>query len=351
MKKLLALLIVAVLLLSGCTNDNNGDDDNNGNGNGDETTVLKVGTASYTSVSRRDFVEGTDGRVQVNTYYATVALDEDGKFVFVDIDTAQNQGTFDGAGVVLAAEAAPTKKEKGPDYGMVGNSEIGKEWFEQIAVLEEYMIGQTLAEVLATPVEERDPAHPSVPSDEDLASKVTITIEGYLKVVEKAVENAVEVEGIAKLGSGSYTKVSGRDFVEGTDGRVQVNVTYAGVGLDADGKIIYVYIDTAQNQGTFDGAGAVLAADPAPTKKEKGPDYGMVGNSEIGKEWFEQMESLEEHMTGMTPAEVKAIPTEEKDAAHPAVPADEDLKSSVSIDISAYQGAVDKAAANAIDLP
>lgn len=350
MKKLLTLLAVAVLLLSGCSNgDDNGDD------NGDESAILKVGTASYTSVSGRDFNTETavEGRIQVNTYYATVALDEDGKFVYVDIDTAQNQGTFNDEGVVVAAEAAPTKKEKGADYGMVGRSEIGKEWFEQIAALEEWMVGRTPAEVQAIPTKVVDDGHQFVPSGEDLTSSVTITIEGYLKVVEKAVENAVEVEGIAKLGSGSYTKVAGRDFNAETqvEGRIQTNVTYAGVGLDADGKIVYVYIDTAQNQGTFNEEGVVVAADATPTKKERGADYGMVGRSEIGKEWFEQIEALEEHMTGLTVNEVKNIPTKVVDDSHQNVPSGDDLTSSVTITIEAYQGAVEKAAANAIDLP
>ncbi len=357
MKKLLALFAVAVLLLSGCTNggDDNGDNNGNGNGGGDEPTVLKVGTASYTSVSGRDFNTETavEGRVQVNTYYATVALDADGKFVYVDIDTAQNQGTFDDEGNIVVAEAQPTKKEKGDAYGMVGRSEIGKEWYEQIAALEEWMIGQTLAEVLAVPVKVVDDAHQHVPDHEDLTSSVTITIEGYLEVVKKAAESAIEVEGLAKLGSGSYTKVAGRPFNAETavEGRVQVNVTYAGVGLDADGKIAYVFIDTAQNQGTFDEEGVVLVADAQPTKKEKGDAYGMVGRSDIGKEWYEQIAALEEHMIGLTLSEVKAIPVKVVDDAHQNVPSDEDLASSVTITIEAYQGAVEKAVGNAIDLP
>lgn len=190
MKKLLAVLAVAVLLLSGCSNGGG-----NGNGNGDETTVLKVGTASYTSVSGRDFNTETavEGRVQVNTYFATVALDEDGKFVYVYIDTAQNQGTFDEEGVVVTAAPTPTKKERGADYGMIGRSEIGKEWFEQIAALEEWMIGRTLAEVKAVPTKVVDDAHQFVPSGDDLTSSVTITIEGYQGAVETAAANAIDL--------------------------------------------------------------------------------------------------------------------------------------------------------------
>jgi uncharacterized protein YdbL (DUF1318 family) len=344
MKKLLILIAVGLLVLAGCTPTEE-----------PTPTVYKVGTASYTSVQSNAFnaETGADGRIRVNTYYATVALDADGKFVYVYIDTAQNQGTFDEEGNVVTAAAIPTKKERGDDYGMKARSEIGKEWYEQIAALEAWMIGKTPAEVKAVPTKVVDDAHQFVPDHEDLNTSVTITIEGYLKVVEKAVANAVEVEDVAKVGAGSYSKVAGRNFNPDTDvaGRIQVNVTFAGVALDADGKIVYSHIDTAQNQGTFDSEGAIDAAEAIPSKKERGDAYGMKARSEIGKEWYEQIAALEEHILGKTPAEVKNIPTKVVDDAHQHVPSGEDLTSSVTITIEAYQGAVEKAAANAIAIP
>ena len=339
MKKLFAVIAIAVLVLSGCSN------------NGEETPVIvKVGTASYTSVSGREFDAATpkDGRIQVNTYFATVALDADGKVVYVDIDAAQNEGTFDGEGAIVKAEAVPTKTEKEFDYGMVGASGIGKEWFEQMAALEEWMIGKTAAEVLAMETMVKDDAHPKVPNEEDLKSSVTINVGDYLTVFEKAVANAVEVEGVAKIGSGSSTSVSGRAYDAETakEGRIQVNVTFAGVAVDADGKILYVDIDVAQNQGTFDAEGKVLAAEAAKSKKEKGFEYGMVGASGIGKEWFEQMAALEEWMTGKTVSEALALDVDEE-----AVPTNEDLTSSVTIGVDGYLAALEKANANVVVLP
>jgi uncharacterized protein YggL (DUF469 family) len=325
MKKLLVLAIVALAVMAGCTKAN---------------PVYKVGVGSVTSVQPRAAVVETAGRIRINTTIATVVLDKDGKFVSVEIDVAQNDGTFDVAGAIVKAEAAPTKKEKGDDYGMKGNSAIGKEWYEQAAALEAWMIGKTLAEVKALPLVDG-----YVKDGEDLKSSVTITVTDYLAAVEKAVANAVELENVAKVGGASVTSVQPRAAVAETVGRIRVNVTVAAVALDKDGKVVAAMIDVAQNDGTFDVAGAVVKAEAAPTKKEKGADYGMKGSSAIGKEWFEQAAALEAWMAGKTLTEIKALPLVDgyiKDG--------EDLKSSVSVTVTDYLAAFEKAVGAAKDL-
>lgn len=344
MKKLLVLVVVSLLALAsltGCA----------------APKTYKFGTGSYTSVSGRAATAEAAGRVQVTSIYAAVLLDDAGKIVYVDIDAAQNQGTFDAAGAVVAAAAAPTKTEKGADYGMVANSAIGKEWFEQMAALEAYFVGKTIAEVKATPVAQKDATHPAVPTGEDLKTSVSISIEGYIAAVEKAVANAVEVKGVAKVGVGSVASVSGRaakDAVAATAttaevaavvGRIQTNVTFVGVALDKDGKVLVSMLDVAQNQGTFDTKGAILKAEAAGTKKEKGADYGMVKASAIGKEWFEQAAALEAYFVGKTAADIEAT---EMDAEGVAVA--EDLKTSISVGIDEYLAAYAKAFANLVDV-
>ncbi len=187
MKILLVLLVVgllAVTSLTGCA----------------APKTYKFGTGSYTTVSAKPAVaastgvDAADGQVQVTTVYAAVLLDDAGKIVYVDIDEAQNKGTFDATGAVVKAEAAPTKTEKGDDYGMKGNSEIGKEWFEQMAALEAYFVGKTLDEIKAIETYEKDAYNKAVPAGEDLKTSVSISIEGYVAAVEKAVANAVEVK-------------------------------------------------------------------------------------------------------------------------------------------------------------
>ncbi len=325
MKKILALLAVAILSLATLT------------ACGPSAPAEKTysfGVGSYTSVSGRDATAEVAGRVQTNVTFAAVLLDDEGKIVWVQIDTAQNQGTFTVEGVIDAATAALTKLEKGDDYGMAARSEVG-EWYVQIESLEAWMIGKTPAEVAAMKLAE------DVPAEEDLLTSVTIGVDAYLAAVAKAVANAVELTGIAQVGVGSYTSVSGRDATAEVAGRVQTNDTYAAVALDADGKVMYVSIDTAQNQGTFTVEGVIDAANAAPTKREKGDDYGMAARSEVG-EWYVQMDSLQAWMTGKTPSEVAAMKLAED------VPAEEDLLTSVTVTVDAYLAAVAKAVANAV---
>jgi hypothetical protein len=351
MKKLLVLLVVgllAVTSLTGCA----------------APKTYKFGTGSYTTVSGKAAVaaveatkdaaavEAAPGRVQVTSVYAAVLLDDAGKVVYVDIDAAQNQGTFDAAGAVVKAEAAPTKQEKGADYGMAGASAIGKEWFEQMAALEAYFVGKTLEEIKAIPVNET-----FNPTGDDLKASVSIKIDPYLAAVEKAIANAVEVKGVAKVGVGSVSTVSGRAAVaaveatattaavEAAPGRIQTNVTFTGVAFDKDGKVLVALLDVAQNNGTFDAAGAIVKAEAAPTKVEKGADYGMKGASAIGKEWFEQAAALTAYFVGKTADEVAAI---EYDAEGVVVA--EDLKTSVSVGVEDYLASFAKAVANAVEV-
>lgn len=188
MKKLLVLLVVgllAVTSLTGCA----------------APKTYKFGTGSYTTIksaaavaaveATKDAaaVEAADGKVQVTTVYAAVLLDDAGKVVYVDIDSAQNQGTFDATGAIVKAEAAPTKQEKGADYGMKGNSAIGKEWFEQANALTTYFVGKTAEEVAAIEYDAE-----GVAVAEDLKTSVSVGIDEYLASFAKAVANAVEVK-------------------------------------------------------------------------------------------------------------------------------------------------------------
>ena len=150
-----------------------------------------IGSVTEWSVGDYDAENEKNGSAQANTTFAMVALDADGKIVYVAIDTAQNSAAVDAEGVVTAGTSFPTKKEKGPDYGMVGASGIGKEWFEQIAALEEYAVGKTVAEFTSIPTYEKDENHTSVPAaDGDLASSVTMDVADYLAAVQKAADSA-----------------------------------------------------------------------------------------------------------------------------------------------------------------
>jgi len=152
-------------------------------------TVIKI--SSSTSATVKDD-EPVNGRAQADVIMASVTIDEEGKIISVSIDTAQVRVAFDNEGQLVTDLNAElkTKVELGDDYGMKARSDIGKEWYEQIASLEQWMVGKTIAEVKAMKTFEKDPTHLFVPDEADLKTSVTITVESYIKAVEKAVANA-----------------------------------------------------------------------------------------------------------------------------------------------------------------
>jgi uncharacterized protein YcfL len=177
MKKLLAVTLV-VLLLAGC---------------GAVTTKTGIGNVVSVAKSVSATAEKA-GLAQVDTVMAAVTFDSNNKILDVKIDNAQTKINFDNTGKITTtltdAKVVKTKVELGDAYGMKAQSKIGKEWFEQIAALEDWMVGKTVDEVKAMKVKKVDDAHPNVPDVEELKTKVTITVQDYIACVEEALQNA-----------------------------------------------------------------------------------------------------------------------------------------------------------------
>ncbi|HHV99578.1 MAG TPA: hypothetical protein GXX36_08380 [Clostridiaceae bacterium] len=175
---LLAVMVSSIMLLVGCSSSAGG---------------VKTGLGHVVSISKAvDATDEADGSIQVDTVMAAVSVDSNGKIVSVTIDTAQTAVPFDATGKVKADLTAEqrTKVELGKDYGMIKRSSIGREWYEQIAELEKWMVGKTIDQVKAMKVKKVDDNHPSVPDEPDLTSKVTITVQDYIAAVEEAIKNA-----------------------------------------------------------------------------------------------------------------------------------------------------------------
>lgn len=161
-------------------------------------------------------------------------------------------------------------------------------------------------------------------------------------VEESDVESDVETGEIAKIGLGVSVNL-GSSSADGESANAQSDATIAGVAFDADGKIVKVIIDTAQNKVQVND-GVVEAPEEFKTKKELGPDYNMKPASGIDKEWDEQIEFLEEYFVGMTADEVMGIEVDED-----TYPTDADVLTGATIKISSYQNAVANAWENAVD--
>ncbi len=176
MKKIIALTLVAVLL-AGCG----------------AATSVKTGLGHNISIAKsKDATAEAEGAAQVDTVMAAVTFDKAGKILSVTIDNAQVKVNFDQNGKITSdlATEPETKVELGDKYGMKKQSGIGREWYEQIAELEKWMVGKTVDQVNAMKTVQKDESHPAVPDEADLKSKVTISVEAYQAAVAEALKNA-----------------------------------------------------------------------------------------------------------------------------------------------------------------
>ncbi|MFV0255276.1 MAG: hypothetical protein ACK5G7_04020 [Erysipelotrichaceae bacterium] len=152
-----------------------------------------------------------------------------------------------------------------------------------------------------------------------------------------------------KLGFGAVANIAkSKDAAADADGLSYGYVTQAGVLVDADGKITKIVLDSIQAKANFDATGAVtsdLTVAPV-SKKVLGDDYGMKETSAdggLGLEWFEQAANFEAWAVGKTVEDLQAAVNEE------GYPADTDLATGVSVDISSWIAATVLAMENAVD--
>lgn len=171
-------------------------------------------------------------------------------------------------------------------------------------------------------------------------------------VVETPVVEEPVVEepaaGAVKTGLAVVTSVGkSKDAAADAEGLGQSDSVAIAVTVDSEGKVVKAAIDTAQTKINFSAEGKVTSdlATVGKSKQELKEEYGMVKASKIGKEWYEQANTLADYFVGKTAEEIKAIPTDEA-----GVTTDADLVSSVTIKINDYKAAVEKAIANAKDL-
>jgi len=181
MKKLLALLLALVMVLSfAACNNQPADDQSESQSEPEsqsevsepETTAASYKLGMGVSVSTKS---SKAGNAQVDATVAAVVLDAEGKIVAADLDVAQNKLAIADGVVDGATFDARTKKEKKEDYGMKGVSPIGKEWYEQAEAFCQFVIGKTGAEVAALETKEENGHNVAV--DETLYAGCTMTVQ------------------------------------------------------------------------------------------------------------------------------------------------------------------------------
>lgn len=371
MKKMLALLLAASLamsMLAACgSNDAGSTPNTSNNATSNESSandsnagsevaagqIAKIGLGTITSIGKSKDKDGDKGPVgQVDTVIIAAAFDKDGKVVKVNIDNAQTKVEFT-TDLQLATDVNgefKTKVELADEYGMKKASSIGKEWYEQAKSLGDWMVGKTVDEIKGMKTVQRDDSHPAVPDEADLTSSVTITVQDYIAGLEKAYNNAVDVQaGGEKLGVGQTISISKSKGLDADrTPAAQVDTTIVVGAFDKDGKVVGTIIDTAQTKVEFDKDGKVTSDKNAEfkTKNELGDEYGMKKASSIGKEWNEQAKALGDWMVGKTVDEIKGMKTVDKED-HPGVPDEADLTSSVTISAQGFLNGIDEAYNNA----
>lgn len=143
-----------------------------------------------------------------------------------------------------------------------------------------------------------------------------------------------------------FSNSNSKDPADGKDGTIDTQAYVAAVTVDKDGKVVKCVIDAMQSKFAFttDSEIKTTADTVFKSKNELGNDYGMKANSNIQKEWFEQAAAFAAYCVGKTSDQIKNIAVAE------GVATDADLKSSVTVRIATFQGAVTKAIANATDM-
>lgn len=299
-----------------------------------------TGLSVETSIAKSKSAGEEDGLAQANVVIVAVTIDESGKITNCVIDTAQTKSYFSKEGKMTTPldTIYVGKLELGEDYGMIANSAIGKEWNEQSDALSDYVIGKTIEEVKGIALNEESRAIES-----ELASSVTISLSNYIAGIEKAVANA-ENRGAGsedKLGIGVVTTLDhSKDATADEEGVAQAYSNIAVVTFDNEGVITSCIIDAVQANVNFNQSGEVttdLSTIPK-TKNELGADYGMIANSDIGKEWDEQADAFAKYVVGKTVEEVTGISLNEE-----GYPAEAELSSSVTVHIGPFMENIEKA--------
>ncbi len=164
------------------------------------------------------------------------------------------------------------------------------------------------------------------------------------QAADSTTDSAMTNSGDAKLGLAIIA--NSKDSADAGDeaGVAKTSAMIAAVLIDKDGKVVKASIDAVSVDVNFDKSGKLLTpTDQAfASKRELGDTYGMKKASEIGKEWYEQVDFFENYIVGKTLDEIKGIAIAEDGKAGA-----EDLKAGITVHIGGFIAVVEKAINNA----
>lgn len=385
MKKLLALLLSAVLMLSlltGCrsnqvqtesdgteesrpadentqTEQETAPEDTTDKTETDQETektegAVKTGLAVAADLSGSRSAGETAGLAQYDIALVAVTVDDNGVITDCVIDAIHTGVDFDQTGTITSdlTVAPQTRGEMKDESG----------WHDQANALAESVVGKTVDELKNGTAGENDTdkadssntdpnadnadqasADTTPNTDTAQDSTAVVNSDTYIKAIEKAVKNATHL-GAQKGDKLVLAAMSNWDksaaATEEAEGSAQLDITMTAL-TKKDGVITSCVIDGLQAPVNFDRTG-VLTSDlntELRTKNELGEEYGMKENAGSKYEWNEQAAYFAKYVTGKTADEVKGIAVDEYGA-----PADEDLASTVTIKVGGFMELIEKAA-------
>ena len=198
--------------------------------------VLVFNTFSFAEENSYNVKSGISYSHQWGLYIANV-VEKDGKISNVIIDRLAN---------------GRSSKELHDNYGIKPISSLGKDWWEQVAYYENWVVEHGID---------------SVKTDEnghalnvDLISGATINVAELSEAVNNALKGTTEAGGYTIKTGTSYNKVWG---------------LYIANVIFKDGKIYKVLLDRLSNNGE--------------DSKEKYDNYGIKPVSSLNKDWWEQV--------------------------------------------------------------
>ena len=152
---------------------------------------FKLGLAAISKVdpATKAATADEDGLAAMYTNFAAAVVDNEGKILAAITDAVQPKISFDAAGEITGATFNGTKRELKEDYKMKAIMNTTYEWYEQAQHFVDYAAGKTADELKATETVVNEEGH-HVFADETLLASVSISIDGMIDVLVKAVGNA-----------------------------------------------------------------------------------------------------------------------------------------------------------------
>ena len=152
---------------------------------------FKLGLAAITEIdaATKAATADEDGLAAMYTNFAAAAVDAEGKILASIVDEIQPKISFDAAGEITDPAFKATKRELKEDYNMVKFSDATLEWYQQAQNFVDFAAGKTADELSATETVVNEEGH-QVFADETLHASVSISVDGMIEVLVKAVGNA-----------------------------------------------------------------------------------------------------------------------------------------------------------------